>query len=230
MVVIDATMLLLFLRPDIPGPKDAQGRPLPYARQRIQHLVAQLDDKPGEIIAIPAPVLSEVLIRRSPLETRQIIALPNKRGVFSIEPFDQRAAIELAQMLKKRPGKGPETWAKLKFDCQIVAIAKVGGATTFTNWEPPQAYRSCARATSNCHPTPIRLNSFHPTKTAHTTRTASEIGNRGRCIDDAAAERSVSRYPRSRTPAGRGLYRHMPLPAGTDNRGRHTGRGHRQLV
>ena len=130
MVVIDATMLLLFLRPDIPGPKDAQGEPLPYARQRIQHLVARLDDKPGEIIVIPAPVLSEVLIRRNPLETRQIIALLNKRGVFSIEPFDQRAAIELAQMLKKRPRKGPETWARLKFDCQIVAIAKVCGATT----------------------------------------------------------------------------------------------------
>ncbi|WP_423924452.1 PIN domain-containing protein [Candidatus Palauibacter sp.] len=78
----------------------------------------------------PHPFFLEVLIKRSPLETRQIIALLNKRGVFSIEPFDQRAAIELAQMLKKRSRKGPETWAKLKFDCQIVAIAKVGGATT----------------------------------------------------------------------------------------------------
>lgn len=129
MVVIDATMLLLFLVPDVPGPTDARGRPLSYASQRVRHLVTQLDDRPGEIIAIPTPVLSEVLIRRSPLETRKIVDLLNGRGVFSIEPFDQRAAIELAQMLKKRPRKGPETWAKLKFDCQIVAIAKACGAT-----------------------------------------------------------------------------------------------------
>ena len=53
----------------------------------------------------------------------------------SIEPFDQRAAIELAVMLRQElgPGRklkdGAETWAKLKYDRQIVAIAKVCNAT-----------------------------------------------------------------------------------------------------
>ena len=83
MVVIDATTLLLFLQPGIPGPEDA----------------------------------------------RRIVDLLNRRAVFSIEPFDQRAAIELALMVPTTLREGPTTWAKLKFDCQIVAIAKARGAT-----------------------------------------------------------------------------------------------------
>ena len=130
MVVIDATTLLLLLQPDSPGPTDEEGKPLRYARERVEYLIDRLDRKPRETIAIPTPVLSEVLMKRNPADARRIVDLLNRRPVFSIEPFDQRAAIELALMVPARPREGPATWAKLKFDCQIVAIAKARGATT----------------------------------------------------------------------------------------------------
>lgn len=123
MVVIDATMLLLFLRPETPGPKDEDGKPLKYARQRVEHLIGELDKKPGEKIAIPTPALSEVLVNLGRAEAQKTVTALNKRAVFTIEPFDQRAAIELALMVEKKPKEGPETWAKLKFDRQVVAIA-----------------------------------------------------------------------------------------------------------
>lgn len=130
MVVIDATTLLLFLQPGTPGPTDAEGKPLRHARERVEYLIDRLDQKPRETIAIPTPVLSEVLMKRDPADARRIVGRLNRRAVFSIEPFDQRAAIELALMVPKPPREGPATWAKLKFDCQIVAIAKARGATT----------------------------------------------------------------------------------------------------
>lgn len=129
MVVIDATTLLLFLHPGTAGPRDAEGKPLRHARERVEYLIERMDRKPRETIAIPTPVLSEVLLRRNPADARRLVDLLNRRAVFSIEPFDQRAAVELARLVPTAPREGPATWAKLKFDCQIVAIAKTRGAT-----------------------------------------------------------------------------------------------------
>jgi hypothetical protein len=59
-----------------------------------------------------------------------------KYSVFRIEPFDTKAAIEVAAMTRaaldsgKKRGQSSASWAKVKFDRQIVAIAKVAGATT----------------------------------------------------------------------------------------------------
>lgn len=136
MVVLDATMLLLFLRPDAGIPTDAAGRPVTKPSERVEQLIAELD-KAGTRIAIPTPVLSEVLVRADATASQAIIETLNKQAVFSIESFDQRAAIEVAVMLrdelkggKKALKEATETWAKLKYDRQIVAIAKVIGATT----------------------------------------------------------------------------------------------------
>ena len=70
----------------------------------------------------------------APKEATGIVETLNRQAVFIIESFDQRAAIEVAVMLrgelgKKPPKAGAQTWAKLKFDRQIVAIAKVSGAS-----------------------------------------------------------------------------------------------------
>jgi hypothetical protein len=53
-----------------------------------------------------------------------------------IEPFDEKAAIEVALMTKHAIDNGDkkagsqESWTKVKYDRQIVAIAKVNGVTT----------------------------------------------------------------------------------------------------
>jgi hypothetical protein len=54
-------------------------------------------------------------------------------SAFLVAPFDQKAAVELAQMSTIEPGKKKRkgqsgTWARVKFDRQIVAIAKADRA------------------------------------------------------------------------------------------------------
>jgi hypothetical protein len=57
-----------------------------------------------------------------------------KYAVFSIEPFDTRAALEVAAMSREaiiggnKRGNSVDPWQKVKFDRQIVGIAKVHGA------------------------------------------------------------------------------------------------------
>jgi hypothetical protein len=56
-----------------------------------------------------------------------------KHAVFYMAPFDQKAAVECALALDRDRSAGDKrggaagTWAKIKFDHQIVAIAKVNG-------------------------------------------------------------------------------------------------------
>jgi hypothetical protein len=61
----------------------------------------------------------------------------NRSRHFRIEAFDTRAAIEVAAVSRQAMDKGNKKgatleapWQKIKIDRQIVAIAKVNGATT----------------------------------------------------------------------------------------------------
>lgn len=133
MVVVDATVLLLFLRPDAGRPLDAEGRPIDRAAERVDYLVNELSANRSTII-IPAPALAEVLVGTDAKNAAAIVNEINKHAVFRIEPFDALAAIELAAMnrdtLKREVRRNTAaTWAKLKFDQQIVAIAKVKDVT-----------------------------------------------------------------------------------------------------
>lgn len=134
MVVIDATMLMLLVRPGTPAPAGPNGLPIEKPTERIELLVEKLQRARAKLI-IPAPALSEVLVRAGPLASQQIVEYLNKYAVFRIEPFDTKAAIELAAITraaisgKGKRGDSAATWAKLKYDRQIVAIAKVCGAT-----------------------------------------------------------------------------------------------------
>jgi predicted nucleic acid-binding protein len=135
MVVIDATILLLMLRPGTPVPNDASGKPIDRPKERIEYLLQQLDEARTKIV-IPTPVLGEVLVKAGAAATEQIVDQLQRNSIFSIEPFDTRAAIEVATMSRDAMKKGAKrgssaaTWAKVKYDRQIVAIAKVLGATT----------------------------------------------------------------------------------------------------
>lgn len=137
-VVVDSSVLLLFLRPGTSPPRNTHGIPVPeYAAERVENLISTLEASDATVV-VPAPVLAEILVRATPEEAATIIGLLNGAAVFEIASFDERAAIELADLMRielARLGRRKlrdeaETWAKLKFDRQIVAIAKVYGATT----------------------------------------------------------------------------------------------------
>ncbi|MCC8959302.1 PIN domain-containing protein [Bradyrhizobium sp. Pear77] len=129
MVVIDSTNLLLMLRPGTPVPGGVD-----RAKERIDYLVHRLSKAKAKII-IPTPALSEALVKAGAAASLQIVEEIQKHAVFSIEPFDTRAALEASAMSRaalangNKKGSSTAPWQKVKFDRQIVAIAKVNGAT-----------------------------------------------------------------------------------------------------
>lgn len=129
-VAVDTSVLLLFLAPHAPPPRLAGGaEPLPHARERIEHLIATLDEEKARIL-VPTPVLSEVLVHANAAAPRylEIIA---RSGCFQVVDFDQRAAVELAAMTRQAIAEGDyragssSPRQKIKIDRQIVAVAKV---------------------------------------------------------------------------------------------------------
>lgn len=135
MVVFDTTALSLLLRPGARAPLDpTTGVPVAYARERLEALVQALE-KARTVVIIPAPVLSELLIRTGSAGPGIVNAI-QRSAAFRVAAFDTRAAIELAQITnallttaRDKRDAAASPWAKLKFDRQIVAIAKVQGAT-----------------------------------------------------------------------------------------------------
>ncbi len=135
MAVFDATALLLFLEPDARPPLDPEtGAPMADVAARIEFLVQTLEER-RETVVIPTPALSEVLVHAGGAGPAYLDLLNGTR-CFRIEPFDQRAAVELAAMTHDAMAAGDlragtdATRAKLKFDRQIIAIALTRGETT----------------------------------------------------------------------------------------------------
>jgi hypothetical protein len=135
MVVFDAATLTLLLWERADPPLDpATGQAISQAKERVELLVQTLHKK-GTKILIPTPVLSEVLVQSGPAGLRYVEVL-QKTAVFRLEPFDTRAAIELAEMTREALDAGDKKsgveapWQLIKLDRQIVAIARVAGAST----------------------------------------------------------------------------------------------------
>ncbi|MBR0965996.1 hypothetical protein JQ554_17615 [Bradyrhizobium diazoefficiens] len=141
MVVFDSAVLTLLLWDQARPPLDQTTRlPVERCKERMELLVHSLH-KTKQTIIIPTPVVSEVLtISTAGL---RYLAILQKTTVFKIEPFDTRAAIELAEMNKTflatgdKKGGVDAPWQKIKFDRQIAAIARVAGAKVlYTNDGP----------------------------------------------------------------------------------------------
>ena len=127
MVVFDASMLLLIL-------DENAAASVPNGRARVEYLIDCLS-KENEKIVIPTPALSECLVHAGPAGT-DYVAIIGRKAVFRIVSFDERAAVEAAfrtwtaRQRGQPKGGAPEiAKAKIKFDRQIVAVAKVEGAT-----------------------------------------------------------------------------------------------------
>lgn len=141
MVVFDTTILLPVLWSGVPVPNHPQtGQPVEGFRDRIDCLVAHLEQSRTKII-IPTPALSEILVRAGTAGP-EYLAQINARAAFRIVAFDERAAVEVAAMTRKAIDAGDKrggvdaTWNKIKYDRQIVAIAKVEGAAALYSDDP----------------------------------------------------------------------------------------------
>jgi predicted nucleic acid-binding protein len=134
MALFDADFLGLLLHPNPRAPLDpSTGKPVTRFKERVEHLVSTLE-KLREKILIPTPALSEFLAIAADRGSDYLAELTSNT-CFEVVPFDQVAAVEAAvtaYQAKLRGGKkagSSATWAKIKFDRQIVAIAKVRGVS-----------------------------------------------------------------------------------------------------
>jgi rRNA-processing protein FCF1 len=134
MVVLDTTTLLLLIEPTAKAPIDpSTNKPTDKARQRIEYLLETLSQAKTQVF-VPTPVLSELLVGAGSARN-QYLAEIQTSSALTIAPFDVKAAVELAFLLDgdgKRPKAAmskQDTWAKVKFDRQIVSIAKANKVT-----------------------------------------------------------------------------------------------------
>jgi predicted nucleic acid-binding protein len=126
MIVIDSDVLLLVLDPDAAVP------PVPMARERVNYLLQSLSESRTQVL-VPAPVLAEILVKAG-AATQDYLAVLRGNPNIRIAPFDERAAVECAVLIKaelqeRRTTRGmKQSRDKVKFDQQIVAISRSTGA------------------------------------------------------------------------------------------------------
>jgi|SRR5579863_7038448 len=136
MIALDAGVLSLLIYSKSSVPQDFKTKqPIDHAKERVNGLIAKLE-KEAESILIPAPALGEALVVVAP-DVQKYVDEIESQSCFKIKPFGTKAAIEIALRVKravtagdKREGVPQRSWDKIKYDHQIVAIAKVEGATT----------------------------------------------------------------------------------------------------
>lgn len=129
MIIFDSSFLVVLLHPNPAPAKDRENKPVSQFKERVAHLVATMDSS-KDIIGVPTPAMAEVLVRAGTEKEKYILTLSD-RWKFQIVSFDSRAAIEAADLiaLVKKNNEKLDTWAKVKFDIQIVSIAKAEGVT-----------------------------------------------------------------------------------------------------
>lgn len=131
MKIFDTSYLSVFLNANPPVPKDRAEQPVKFFKERVATLITNLNAV-DEIVGVPAPALAELLVRAG-AQKADFVSVFNDQYKFEILPFNTRAAIEAAELIEKikadTKGKHEGTWAKVKFDNQIIAIAKAEGAS-----------------------------------------------------------------------------------------------------
>jgi hypothetical protein len=124
-IIFDSTYLIAFLHPDPPPPMDGENHPVERFKERIEELVNTLNAD-DTLVGVPTPVVAEILVRYPENKIEYLEALRN-RYRFDIVPFGIKAAIEASELIAKlvaetkQPGS---QWQKVKFDIQIVSMAK----------------------------------------------------------------------------------------------------------
>lgn len=132
-LVIDSSALALLINPAASPPTDpTTGQPLHRARERVEHFTQSL--AADDTLIIGTPVLAEVLVRAEDGAPGVLEAIHGLARV-RVRPFGERAAVETAIMTREAIAAGDKKlgsaapYQKVKFDRQIVAIARAEGAT-----------------------------------------------------------------------------------------------------
>lgn len=125
--VFDASVLIFLFEKEANAPL-VPGTDAPLARcyDRVNFLISTLESDNSKIV-IPAPALGEILVKANAAGPEWLRIINSNRN-FRIAPFDERAAVEFAEMQRERKianVKSLEPRAKAKFDDQIIAIARV---------------------------------------------------------------------------------------------------------
>jgi len=134
MVLFDASVIAIAFDKNAAVPLDpSTGKPLDRAKERVDALVKTLSDSRTQIV-IPTPALSEYLVRGGKNKSQRLQIFQSSKA-FTIRDFDTMAAVECATLNDPALHTGKrletaETYAKLKFDRQIIAIAKAHRVTT----------------------------------------------------------------------------------------------------
>lgn len=134
MVVFDTTTILLVIDPTARPPVEP-GTTTPVSRcaERVDFLLKGLSER-GVRVMVPTPVIAEFLVKGGKNKVQYAQNFIASRN-FVVGDFDIRAAIELVHLNDPDLSSGKQldpivTKAKIKFDRQVVAIAKVEGADT----------------------------------------------------------------------------------------------------
>lgn len=132
MVVFDTSFIALAFDAEFSIPIDPNtGTILENAKGRIDNLISEISNTKQRIL-IPTPVLAEYLVRAGVDKDKRLQEFVSSK-VFLVASFDIRAAIECAMIEDGDTNNGKkltliETKAKVKFDRQVIAIAKARGA------------------------------------------------------------------------------------------------------
>lgn len=141
MIAVDTSVFLYLFMPDTSPPIDAStGRPVERCQERVEFLISTLS-KTGTKLVLPTPMITETLVSTGESASAYLDLL-RRQSVFRIADFDQRAALECSVMMSQH-------WAgslkqlrtevhrhRIKFDLQIVAIARVAGAYEILSDDP----------------------------------------------------------------------------------------------
>lgn len=117
-LTLDNSTLTLLINPGARPPDDPEtGKPLIYAKERVEALIESLGA--SDRLVIPTPVLAEVLVAAEEAAP-DILNKMQTLARLQIVPFDQRAAVELAIMTREairlgsKRGSSTQPWQKVK--------------------------------------------------------------------------------------------------------------------
>ncbi len=126
MILFDTTFVIVLLEDKALSITDREGKPVTKVHERVRHLAQKLSES-NSIICVPTPVLAEFMVRAGSIGPELLKRLSNTSR-FNLATFGVKAAIEAADLIRaikdEQKGQQIDKWAKVKFDTQIVAIAK----------------------------------------------------------------------------------------------------------